>query len=127
MQTPVSVTLLTGFLGAGKTTLLNYYLRHGTDRRLAIVENEFGAANLDGALLEVDDSVSVTELSNGCVCCSVRGEFSAALRDLLQRRQQGRSPSTISSSRAPGSPIRRRSCRPSSSNPRCATRYAWMR
>ncbi|GAB4591276.1 GTP-binding protein [Edwardsiella tarda] len=89
MQTPVSVTLLTGFLGAGKTTLLNYYLRHGTDRRLAIVENEFGAANLDGALLEVDDSVSVTELSNGCVCCSVRGEFSAALRDLLQRRQQG--------------------------------------
>lgn len=89
MLDPVSVTLLTGFLGAGKTTLLNYYLRHGADRRLAIVENEFGAINLDGALLEVDDSVCVTELSNGCVCCSVRGEFSAALQDLLQRRQQG--------------------------------------
>ncbi|AKR78452.1 MULTISPECIES: CobW family GTP-binding protein [Edwardsiella] len=90
MQSPVSVTLLTGFLGAGKTTLLNHYLRSGPDRRLAIVENEFGAVNLDGALLEADASVSVTELSNGCLCCSVRGEFRAALSDLLAQRRAGR-------------------------------------
>lgn len=90
MQSPVSVTLLTGFLGAGKTTLLNHYLRSGPDRRLAIVENEFGAVNLDSALLEADASVSVTELSNGCLCCSVRGEFSAALSDLLAPRRAGR-------------------------------------
>lgn len=54
------------------------------------MENEFGAVNLDSALLEADASVSVTELSNGCLCCSVRGEFSAALSDLLAQRRAGR-------------------------------------
>ncbi|MDA6077110.1 GTP-binding protein [Edwardsiella anguillarum] len=129
MQSPVSVTLLTGFLGAGKTTLLNHYLRSGPDRRLAIVENEFGAVNLDGALLEADASVSVTELSNGCLCCSVRGEFRAALSDLLAQRRAAPDGSSlsISSSKAPAWPIPRRSCRPSLSSPRCAMPCVWTR
>ena len=89
MTQAVAVTLLTGFLGAGKTTLLNHFLRHHADASLAILENEFGAANIDGALLEGGSGVSVVELSNGCVCCSVRGEFRAALSDLLARRATG--------------------------------------
>lgn len=90
MTQVVAVTLLTGFLGAGKTTLLNHYLRHHADASVAILENEFGAANIDGALLEGGSGISVVELSNGCVCCSVRGEFSAALGDLLARRAAGK-------------------------------------
>lgn len=89
MTHAVAVTLLTGFLGAGKTTLLNHFLRHHGDASVAILENEFGAANIDGALLEGGSGVSVVELSNGCVCCTVRGEFSAALSDLLARRAAG--------------------------------------
>ncbi len=89
MDQAVAVTLLTGFLGSGKTTLLNHYLRHHATEPLAIVENELGAANIDGALLATGEQLSVVELSNGCVCCSVRGEFSAALTALLARRARG--------------------------------------
>ncbi|PJG58776.1 CobW family GTP-binding protein [Aeromonas cavernicola] len=89
MTEAIAVTLLTGFLGAGKTTLLNYFLRHHRGAPLAILENEFGGANIDGALIEGGEGVSVVELGNGCVCCSVRGEFATALSDLLDRRAQG--------------------------------------
>lgn len=84
----VPVTLLTGFLGSGKTTLINHLLDVTTEK-LAIVENEFGGLNIDGALLKRDANASIIELSNGCVCCSVRGEFSAAMRDLLSAREKG--------------------------------------
>jgi len=89
MTQVIAVTLLTGFLGAGKTTLLNHFLRHHQGGPIAILENEFGAVNIDGELLERDDGVSVVELSNGCVCCSVRGEFAAALEALLDRLARG--------------------------------------
>lgn len=89
MNQAVSVTLLTGFLGSGKTTLLNYFLAHNDDRPVAILENEFGAVNIDGALLRGGDNVNIVELSNGCVCCSVRGEFAAALREMLDKRTAG--------------------------------------
>lgn len=89
MTQAVAVTLLTGFLGAGKTTLLNHFLRHQAKASVAILENEFGAANIDGDLLQRGAGISVVELSNGCVCCSVRGEFHAALADLLARRAAG--------------------------------------
>lgn len=89
MNDVVSVTLLTGFLGAGKTTLINYFLSHHGDASVAILENEFGAVNIDGALLRDGENVHVVELSNGCVCCSVRGEFTAALNELLDKRASG--------------------------------------
>ncbi len=89
MNQAVSVTLLTGFLGAGKTTLINDFLRQNPGAPVAILENEFGAVNIDGALLRGGDNVNVVELSNGCVCCSVRGEFTAALQELLSRRASG--------------------------------------
>lgn len=89
MNQAVSVTLLTGFLGSGKTTLLNYFLAHNDNQPVAILENEFGAVNIDGALLRGGENVNVVELSNGCVCCSVRGEFTTALREMLQKRASG--------------------------------------
>ncbi|MGL5522939.1 MAG: CobW family GTP-binding protein [Aeromonas veronii] len=89
MTQAIAVTLLTGFLGAGKTTLLNYFLRHHQGTPVAILENEFGTASIDGELLERGGGVNVVELSNGCVCCSVRGEFAAALEALLDRRAKG--------------------------------------
>ncbi|MBS1208607.1 MAG: GTP-binding protein [Proteobacteria bacterium] len=87
MVSPTPVTLLTGFLGAGKTTLLNRLLAFNQQERIAIVENEFGAVGIDGELIAPGAS-TIIELSNGCICCSVRGELSAALTDLLARRER---------------------------------------
>lgn len=89
MSDAVPVTILSGFLGSGKTTLINYLLTHNDSRPIAILENEFGAVGIDGALLRGGQNVSVVELSNGCVCCSVRGEFTEALNELLDRRERG--------------------------------------
>lgn len=84
----IPVTLLTGFLGAGKTTLLNRLIAACGSERVAVVENEFGAAGIDASLVD-PQAATVVELANGCICCSVRGELSAALQDLLQRRARG--------------------------------------
>lgn len=86
--TPIPVTLLTGFLGAGKTTLLNRLLAARPATRFAIVENEFGAAGIDGSLIS-PQATRIVELSNGCICCSVRGELATALAGLLAQRAAG--------------------------------------
>ena len=88
-KSPLPVTILTGFLGSGKTTLINHLLRQDQDERIAIIENEFGSVNIDGALIHPQANVEVIELSNGCVCCSIRGELSAALQDILAKIDDG--------------------------------------
>src|SRR5690606_19602847 len=83
------VTVLTGFLGAGKTTLLRRILTEFHGQRIAVIENEFGEENIDNDLLVQDSEEQVVELSNGCVCCTVRGDLIRTLGDLAARRAAG--------------------------------------
>ena len=85
----VPVTILTGFLGSGKTTLLKRILTEYHGKRIAVIENEFGPESIDNDLLvEVHDE-EIIELSNGCVCCTVRGDLLRTLTDLRRRREAG--------------------------------------
>lgn len=79
------VTLLTGFLGSGKTTLLNALLADRPTTRFALIENEFGEEGIDGGLI-VRPDVDITELSNGCLCCSLNNELLDVLEALYDRR-----------------------------------------
>lgn len=85
----VPVTILTGFLGAGKTTLLKRILSEYHGRRIAVIENEFGPESIDNDLLVQDSDEEIIELSNGCVCCTVRGDLMRTLNELRAKRQAG--------------------------------------
>jgi len=85
----VPVTILTGFLGAGKTTLLKRILTEYHGNRIAVIENEFGPESIDNELLIQDSEEQIIELSNGCICCTVRGDLMRTLNDLRARRQAG--------------------------------------
>jgi G3E family GTPase len=85
----VPVSILTGFLGAGKTTLLNRLLKDPDLSDTAVIINEFGDVSLDHLLVEAS-SDGIIELSDGCLCCTVRGELVDTLADLMDRMQSGR-------------------------------------
>jgi G3E family GTPase len=88
---PVAVAVLTGFLGSGKTTLLNRLLKAPGMEGTAVIVNEFGEVGIDHLLVE-QASDGVVELSDGCLCCTVRGELVDTLADLIDRMQTGRIP-----------------------------------
>ncbi|MFQ6011530.1 MAG: CobW family GTP-binding protein [Nitrososphaerales archaeon] len=81
MKTPVSI--LTGYLGSGKTTLLRNILNE-TTRKVAVIINEFGDIGVDGKVIKGKD-VNMVELTGGCVCCSLEGEFQAAIREVIAK------------------------------------------
>lgn len=84
----VPATLLTGFLGAGKATVLNGLLADPGAERVAVIVNEFGEAGLDHDLIEAVDE-EIVLMQSGCLCCSVRGDLSRVIGNLLARRAAG--------------------------------------
>jgi G3E family GTPase len=84
----IPVTILCGFLGSGKTTLLNYILSANLGLKVAVIVNEFGEIGIDNQLVVgMDDTGDVIELSNGCVCCSIRTDLYDAVLNLLKRQK----------------------------------------
>ena len=80
----IPVSILTGFLGAGKTTLLNYILKGQSQYKFAVIVNEVGKIGIDGQLVE-NQKDEMVELSNGCVCCTVRKDLVMSIQKLLKR------------------------------------------
>lgn len=84
---PIPITLITGFLGAGKTTLLNNLIIQNPEKKVVVIENEFGEVGIDGALL-VDLDAQIFELSNGCICCNLNEDLQETLIKLLDVAQK---------------------------------------
>ena len=85
----IPATILTGFLGAGKTTLLKRVLTEAHGQKIAVIENEFGEENIDTEILVSDTNEQIIQMSNGCVCCTIREDLRTTLSDLAARRRKG--------------------------------------
>ncbi len=85
----IPATILTGFLGSGKTTLLKRVLTEAHGQKIAVVENEFGEENIDNEILVADTQENIIQMSNGCICCTIRDDLRATLADLAQKKRKG--------------------------------------
>ena len=85
----IPATILTGFLGSGKTTLLKRVLTEAHGQKIAIIENEFGEENIDNDILVSDTQENIIQMSNGCVCCTIREDLRVTLQDLAAKKRQG--------------------------------------
>ncbi len=85
----IPATILTGFLGSGKTTLLKRVLQEKHGFKIAVIENEFGEENIDNEILVSDVKEQIIQMSNGCVCCTIREDLRTTLKDLAEKKRKG--------------------------------------
>ncbi|QNK71226.1 CobW family GTP-binding protein [Variovorax sp. PAMC26660] len=85
----IPATILTGFLGSGKTTLLKRILTEAHGQKIAVIENEFGEENIDSDILVTESKEQIIQMSNGCVCCTIREDLREALQVLAAKKRQG--------------------------------------
>ncbi|MGJ7519805.1 CobW family GTP-binding protein [Variovorax sp. LT1P1] len=85
----IPATILTGFLGSGKTTLLKRILSEAHGQKIAVIENEFGEENIDSDILVTESKEQIVQMSNGCVCCTIREDLREALQLLAAKKRQG--------------------------------------
>ncbi len=85
----IPATILTGFLGSGKTTLLKRVLLEAHGQKIAVIENEFGEENIDNEILVADTNEQIIQMSNGCICCTIREDLRTTLRDLAEKKRKG--------------------------------------
>jgi G3E family GTPase len=85
----IPTTILTGFLGSGKTTLLKRILSEAHGQKIAVVENEFGEENIDSEILVSDTTEQIVQMSNGCICCTIREDLRATLHSLAEKKRKG--------------------------------------
>ena len=85
----IPATILTGFLGSGKTTLLKRVLSEAHGQKIAVIENEFGEENIDNEILVADTTENIIQMSNGCICCTIRDDLRATLQDLAEKKRKG--------------------------------------
>ena len=85
----IPATILTGFLGSGKTTLLKRVLSEAHGQKIAVIENEFGEENIDNDILLLESKEQIIQMSNGCVCCTIREDLRTTLTELAAKRRKG--------------------------------------
>lgn len=76
----INVYIVSGFLGSGKTTFIQKLLKEKSFEKVMLLENEFGEVGVDGAFF--DSSLNIKEINNGCICCSLQGDFEDALEEI---------------------------------------------
>jgi G3E family GTPase len=85
----IPATILTGFLGSGKTTLLKRVLSEAHGAKIAVIENEFGEENIDSDILVTETKEQIVQMSNGCICCTIREDLRETLQLLAAKKRKG--------------------------------------